>query len=258
MNIKPIFINTNTIAPFFCKKAVTCKTALQAADLRYMPFLMPQGLALGKNILKNIPEGILKGLEKDFDGPLLVNFKEVPLLNKLNKKFEKVFLAKIKYKGVKNTEKLAIYDNKGDVIARINELDYKDQQGYLRTRAFCLENENYKGAGKKLIQAAVEDSINNGCNGALYVFAYNNFTGKEHLGSPISFYLRQGFKFKDPFASLSNFKQNYYRLNSNMNFEDYMRAFVREEMILTPSAVEDIWKPIIKENPVFEETLGNL
>ena len=74
----------------------------------------------------------------------------------------------------------------------------------------------------------------------------------------IDFYQKMGFVFENPNVTMSSLKQRYRTVMNSMSWETYLRDFVQEPMILKPDAVEQIWKPIIRKDPIFEETLSRL
>ncbi len=234
----------------------------QITDLKNMPFSRPQFVSFKGEFPQNMSLDVLSGLKKVFRYPKILNYKEVELFNKLENNIEKVLFAKINHK-ISDTDKtgLAILNKEGKLVSSIESLDYEEYKKYSDKPYLMLKylhsplNQTYKGAGTKLIQAAVEESLNTNLNGSLKLIA-GNYIDKSD--TPIPFYLKKGFSFKNSETTMEKLKQDYRNFECSMSFPEYLNDIACEEMILTKEDVNEIWKPIIAKNPIFDETISRL
>lgn len=214
------------------------------------------------NLAHEVPSAVIKGIENNFWHPEILHLKEIDLLNRKTRLLEKTYFARVKYWNEPIKNALCIFDSQGEIISKIDNFIFDFQEGKLCLTAFSSpQKDKYKGAGSRLIQAAIEESINKGHGGELYVIAKNDFPGLKKYGSPIDFYLNQWFVFKDPYVSIKNLKENFkslIRYGNSMTWEDYLLNHVKEEMILTPQTVQEKWVPTIRKNPIYDSTLAKL
>lgn len=238
----------------------TFSTPVQATNLKLKPIKTSPAIAFKGNSVNIIPTEVFKGIDKVFSHPQILHVKEVGLLNKLKGKVEEAFFVKLKHENNTKTS-LSIFNREGELVSSIEDLDYREYEDYLENPYLTLKrlhsprNDKYKGAGTKLIQAAVEESLNNNLNGALDLSAGNYLlpSGK----SPIPFYLKKGFKFKDPNVTIGKLQEEYRKGRPRMSFEEYLNNNLNE-MILTRKAAKKIWLPVISKDPIFEETISNI
>ena len=196
--------------------------------------------------------------------------------------------------GISDSDKLlSIYNAEGNSIGRVG-LDLLNMHEHTYTRLHYLEStdNNIAGVGSKLIQAAVEKSLETPNAGKIYVIA-SNFQNYEN--DPFIFYNKMGLSIignnenvdknfvvheclknaadklnlsKDDFVTKIKGPKSYDEMDADEQLVSFYETVAREMncktnaislnlgdyMYLHDNKVNELWLPKIKSNPIFNES----
>lgn len=250
-----------------------------------------------------IPSIAFKGMNRIIELPLEVQFHKnagykihlTQIKDLKNKLTADAFLAYTKYSSFQNTSVYKLFDKEskflGECTTDFSE-EVIDKKSYTKlTNFYTTTRENYSGCGSKLIQAAVEKSLEAGDGGRIKLNAYNI---EDEKNDPFIFYYKKGlslispngdapdlveyldnavYRYKIPEKKIMEYAEKllgkkYSKLNADeqlfsvykavseetgLNLDEIRLGF-GEAMYLKDDAVKNFWLPIIKANPIFSDS----
>lgn len=256
------------------------------------------------NCLKynEIPSIAFKGLNRIIELPLEVQFHKnagwniqlTKIKDLKNKISAEAFWAYTKLCSFQKASAYKLFDKGNNLLGECTTYFSKeilDKKSYTKlTNFYSTSRDKYSGCGSKLVQAAVEKSIEAGDGGRIKLRAYNLENDKN---DPFIFYYKKGLslisptgetpkiaeyldeaidRYKIPEKKITEFAEKllgkkYSKLNADeqlfsiykavseetgLNLDEIRLGF-GEEMYLKDDAVKNYWLPIIKSDPVFAD-----
>lgn len=185
--------------------------------------------------------------------------------------------------------------NSKERLNHLNLFNYKSnilEKASIRLHMLLNNDQNYRGVGSAMIQAAVEKSLQTEANGRVYVLASNPNTPA--LNDPFVFYNKMGFTLMQPNKTAPNLEEIFnncselsygkgsislnelekiiQKTDKTLPIDEQVLNIYKEvaeskhcrldevyldfgaHMYLNDDKVQSLWLPKIKANPIFSES----